>query len=79
MKVTSAVLAGLLVVATATGHAAGESVLFCATGVTDGEMLRGVRFNPKGAVTESIVMRARSRTIRWIKSQHHFDYKPKYL
>jgi len=59
--------------------AAGDSVLFCATGVTDGEMLRGVRFNPKGAVTESIVMRAKSRTIRWIKSHHHFDYKPKYL
>jgi fructose-1,6-bisphosphatase class II len=59
--------------------AAGDSVLFCATGVTDGEMLRGVRFNAKGAVTESIVMRAKSRTIRWIKSHHHFDYKPKYL
>jgi fructose-1,6-bisphosphatase II len=59
--------------------AAGDSVLFCATGVTDGEMLRGVRFTPKGAITESIVMRARSRTIRWLKSHHHFDYKPKYL
>ena len=58
--------------------AAGDNVLFCATGVTDGEMLRGVRFNPKGAVTESIVMRSKSRTIRWIKSHHHFDYKPKY-
>ncbi|MCS6972691.1 MAG: class II fructose-bisphosphatase, partial [Leptospiraceae bacterium] len=59
--------------------AAGDSVLFCATGVTDGEMLKGVRFTPKGAITESIVMRARSRTIRWLKSHHHFDYKPKYL
>jgi fructose-1,6-bisphosphatase class II len=58
--------------------AQGDNVLFCATGVTDGELLRGVRFNPKGAITESIVMRAKSRTVRWIKSHHHFDYKPKY-
>ena len=58
--------------------AKGESVLFCATGVTDGEMLKGVSFTGHGAVTYSMVMRARTRTIRWIKSVHHFDYKPKY-
>lgn len=58
--------------------AKGDSVLFCATGVTDGEMLRGVHFTGKGAITESIVMRAKSHTIRWIKSHHHFDYKPSY-
>lgn len=58
--------------------AGGDNVIFCATGVTDGEMLRGVRFTPRGAITNSIVMRSRSRTVRWITAHHHFDYKPKY-
>ncbi|MDH5716785.1 MAG: class II fructose-bisphosphatase [Spirochaetia bacterium] len=58
--------------------AKGESILFCATGVTDGEMLKGVYFTGNGAITNSIVMRARTRTIRWIKAVHHFDFKPSY-
>ena len=48
--------------------AQGDNVIFCASGVTDGEMLRGVRFTRRGAVTNSVVMRAKSRTVRWITS-----------
>jgi fructose-1,6-bisphosphatase/sedoheptulose 1,7-bisphosphatase-like protein len=58
--------------------AQGDNVLFCASGVTDGEMLKGVRFTKRGAVTNSVVMRAKSRTVRYITAHHHFDYKPKY-
>ncbi len=51
-------------------------VMFCATGVTDGEMLKGVQFIPEGAKTYSMVMRSKSRTVRWICAEHFFDYKP---
>ena len=53
-------------------------VFFAATGVTNGDLLRGVRYFSGGAVTHSIVMRSRSRTIRFIETRHHFDYKPVY-
>ena len=58
--------------------AKGDSMIFCATGVTDGEMLKGVRFTGHGAITHSIVMRRRSRTIRWVRAEHQFDFKPNY-
>lgn len=45
---------------------------FAATGITDGELLRGVRYIPEGATTQSIVMRSRSGTIRTIDSEHHW-------
>jgi fructose-1,6-bisphosphatase II / sedoheptulose-1,7-bisphosphatase len=45
-------------------------VLFAATGVTDGSLLAGVRFNPRSIVTNTVVMRSSSRTIRWIKADH---------
>jgi fructose-1,6-bisphosphatase class II len=53
-------------------------VMFAATGVTDGDMLRGVRFFAGGARTYSIVMRSKSGTIRRIDAVHHFDRKPVY-
>jgi fructose-1,6-bisphosphatase II len=53
-------------------------VFFAATGVTNGELLRGVRYFAGGATTHSIVMRSRSRTVRFVESRHHFDYKPVY-
>ena len=53
-------------------------VMFAATGVTDGDMLKGVRFFAGGARTYSIVMRSKSGTIRWIEAVHHFDRKPVY-
>ncbi len=57
---------------------ASGNVLFCATGVTDGTFLRGVKFKSWGAVTHSMVMRSQSGTIRRIEAEHHFDKKPRY-
>ena len=50
-------------------------VIFAATGVTDGTMLRGVRRFPKGATTHSIVMRSATGTVRLIEARHSFDRK----
>lgn len=57
---------------------AGGEVMFAATGVTDGDYLKGVRFFKGGAVTHSVVMRSKSKTIRFIEASHHFDSKPVY-
>ncbi|MFG1482635.1 class II fructose-bisphosphatase [Halobacteriovorax sp. GFR7] len=57
---------------------ASGNVMFCATGVTDGSFLNGVKFKSWGAVTESIVMRSQSGTIRRITAEHRFDTKPRY-
>lgn len=57
---------------------AGDNVMFAATGVTTGDYLRGVRFFSGGARTNSVVMRSKSRTVRFIEAVHHFDYKPEY-
>ena len=49
----------------------GENCFFCATGVTDGDVLRGVHYEgARGATTESLVMRSRSGTVRRIASRH---------
>ena len=48
----------------------GDNVFFVATGVTDGELLQGVRYRAGGASTHSMVMRSKSGTIRTIKSEH---------
>jgi fructose-1,6-bisphosphatase II len=50
----------------------GEQVFVAATGVTDGELLRGVRYVSGGATTESLVMRAASGTVRRVAAQHNF-------
>lgn len=47
-----------------------ENVFFAATGITDGEFLRGVRYFSGGARTYSVVMRAASGTVRYIESRH---------
>jgi fructose-1,6-bisphosphatase II len=52
---------------------AGDDVFVAATGVTDGALLRGVRYARPGAVTDSIVMRSRSGTVRRIEAQHAFE------
>jgi fructose-1,6-bisphosphatase class II len=51
------------------------NVLFCATGVTQGTFLNGVRFFPGGANTHSIVMRSQTGTIRHIQAEHYFQNK----
>lgn len=57
--------------------ASGE-VMFAATGVTDGDYLKGVRFFKGGATTHSVVMRSKSMTTRFIEATHHFKSKPVY-
>ncbi len=54
------------------------NVMFCATGVTQGTFLNGVRFFSGGAKTQSVVMRSESGTIRYIEADHHFHLKPRY-
>ena len=51
-------------------------VMFAATGVTTGPMLRGVRRFANGAVTHSIVMRSKSGTVRYVEGHHNFALKP---
>jgi fructose-1,6-bisphosphatase II len=51
----------------------GEDVFVAATGVTTGSLLQGVRYTPGGAVTDSIVMRSRSGTVRRVVAQQSLD------
>jgi fructose-1,6-bisphosphatase II len=51
----------------------GENVFFVATGITDGELLRGVRYRSENATTDSIVMRSKSGTVRRIDSEHRLS------
>jgi len=51
----------------------GDDVFFAATGITDGNLLRGVKYWPDGASTHSMVMRARSGTLRYIEAEHAFE------
>lgn len=55
--------------------AKGDNVMFAATGVTDGSMLRGIRRYPGGAKTSTLVMRSKSGTVRRIEATHNFDRK----
>ena len=48
----------------------GDNVFFCATGVTDGDLLRGTHYRAGGATTQSIVMRSKSGTVRMIDGYH---------
>ena len=48
----------------------GENVFFAATGITDGELLKGIRFTNRYIQSNSLVMRSRSKTIRFISSEH---------
>lgn len=51
----------------------GENVFFCATGVTDGDLLRGVHYSGGGCTTQSIVMRSKSGTVRMIDAYHRLS------
>ncbi|MGM8364761.1 class II fructose-bisphosphatase [Virgibacillus sp. W0181] len=55
---------------------AGDDAIFAATGVTDGELLKGVQFRGSSATTQTVVMRARSGTIRFIDGEHSLRKKP---
>ncbi len=55
-------------------------VMFCATGVTDGPLLKGVRYLAGGRIlTQSVVMRSKTGTIRFIESEHNMRLKPTYF
>ena len=58
--------------------ARGSNVMFAATGVTDGDVLNGVCYRGDGATTHSMVMRSKSRTRRFIVTEHFFDESPVY-
>jgi fructose-1,6-bisphosphatase II len=51
----------------------GDNCFFAATGITDGELLKGVRFDRRVVRSQSIVMRSRSKTIRIINSEHPYS------
>jgi fructose-1,6-bisphosphatase II len=51
----------------------GDNVFFCATGVTDGELLRGVHYRAEGCTTQSIVMRSKSGTVRMVEGYHRLS------
>ncbi len=55
-----------------------NEAMFAATGVTDGTILKGVSFLSDGAKTHSIVMRAKTKTIRFIEARHKFEHFPDY-
>jgi fructose-1,6-bisphosphatase II len=56
----------------------GENVFFCATGVTDGDLLKGVHFYGGGCTTQSIVMRSKSGTVRMIEAYHRLSKLSEY-
>lgn len=61
-----------------TDDLASGNLVFAATGITTGEMLKGVRYISGGAVTQSLVMRSNSGTIRRIDAKHVFRHAPVY-
>ena len=54
----------------------GDDAIFAATGVTDGELLKGVQYKGYRATTDTVVMRAKSGTIRFIQGEHSLKKKP---
>ncbi|MHB1139914.1 MAG: class II fructose-bisphosphatase [Microthrixaceae bacterium] len=52
---------------------AGDNCFFAATGITDGDLLKGVHYTRGGATTQSLVMRSRSGTVRFVDAQHRHD------
>src|SRR5436305_1126581 len=53
----------------------GKNIVFCATGISDSALLRGVRSQGATAITHSILMRAKSRTVRFIRASHDLSQK----
>ncbi|MGY4688392.1 class II fructose-bisphosphatase [Salibacterium sp. K-3] len=58
---------------------AGDDAIFAATGVTDGGLLQGVHYKGASATTQSLVMRARSGTVRFVDGKHNVKKKPEFV
>ncbi len=59
--------------------ASGDSAIFCATGISDSPLLPGVKLTGRNAITSSILMRAKSRTVRYIRAVHDLEHKTIHL
>ncbi len=57
----------------------GQSSLFCATGISDSQLLPGIKLVGNTAITHSILMRARSQTVRYIRAVHNLSSKTIHL
>lgn len=55
--------------------AKGDNVVFCATGISNGELLKGVNFGSHKATTHTVLMRAKTKTVRYITAIHNLNYK----
>ena len=53
----------------------GKNIIFCATGISDSALLRGVKAQGPYAITYSVLMRAKSKTVRFIKASHNLQEK----
>ena len=56
-----------------------DDVMFIATGVTTGDVLRGVKFTDQYAITHTVVLRSKTGTIRFMETLHDYDKKPAYV
>jgi fructose-1,6-bisphosphatase II len=75
LKATGLTDADLSRVYTADDLAKGNRILFAATGISDSTLLPGIRYEETHAITNSILMRAKNQTVRYIKSVHNLDMK----
>ena len=57
----------------------GDDAIFAATAVTDSELLRGVQYKGEYCLTNSVVMRAKTGTVRFIEGRHNMIKKPNYV
>jgi fructose-1,6-bisphosphatase II len=64
---------------TADDLAVGENIISCATGISDSALLRGVKSQGTTALTSSILMRAKSKTVRFIRARHNLQQKTIHL
>jgi fructose-1,6-bisphosphatase II len=53
----------------------GNNIIFCATGISDSALLRGVKSQGPNAITHSVLMRAKSKTVRFIRASHDLQSK----
>jgi fructose-1,6-bisphosphatase II len=57
---------------------AGDNCFFALTGITDGDVLKGVHYDSRGATTQSLVMRSKSGTVRQVNARHRLDKLKQY-